>query len=139
MARLSRVTWVYALLAGAAFVLVGVLAVRLAGLAPSLPAPGGGDPGRAVLGSEGCLSCHTVSGQGGSMGPPLGAELAARGEAWIRDYLTSGRHIDVYPGNGHRAFRDLSPDRAGRLARYLASLTVSGAYQGHPDAPRPGP
>lgn len=91
-------------------------------------------PGRAVLGNEGCLSCHAVQGQGGNLAPELGAELAGRGEAWILDYLTSGRHLDVYPGNGHAMFAGLSEERARDLAGYLATLTVSSRYQG----PAPG-
>lgn len=91
--------------------------------------------GRVLLGSRDCLSCHAVQGQGGDMAPELGSELAARGESWILGYLTSGRNLDVYPGNGHRMFADLSPQQAQQLARYLASLTVSAQYQGPPGAP----
>jgi mono/diheme cytochrome c family protein len=138
MPRVRPVTLVYVVLSGAALVLVGTLAVRLAGMAPRVPGAGAAMPGRAFMGDAGCLSCHAVGGQGGGLGPPLGSELAARGEAWIADYLTSGQHIDVYPGHGHRAFATLTPDQARGIAAYLASLTVSSAYQGEPAPPPPG-
>lgn len=138
MRRVSPFTVVYVVLAAAAVGLVGVLAFRLAGVAP----PGTLDPalrpGRALMGAEGCISCHSVEGQGGTMAPPLGAELAQKGEPWIRDYLTSGTHIDVYPGHGHSAFRGLNPEQAREIARYLASLTVTSAYQGPPAPSPPG-
>lgn len=134
MPRLSRVTYVYGALAGAALVLVSVLAIRVGGLAPGGPgARADRSPGRALVGDLGCMSCHSIAGQGGTLAPPLGSELARKGEAWIREYLTSGRNIDVYPGHGHEAFERLDEARARRIARYLASLSVSGAYQG------PGP
>jgi mono/diheme cytochrome c family protein len=141
VAKLTRMTWVYIVLAGAAAVLVGVLAVRLKDLSP----PGGNYlmgasdtttlPGRALMGSQGCLSCHNVDGQGGNLGPPLGSEVAAKGEAWLQHYLTSGQNVDVYPGNGHSAFRDLTPEQARQIAHYLAGVSISGRYQGPPGAP----
>jgi mono/diheme cytochrome c family protein len=135
--RLSRVTWIYAALSGAALVLVGVLAVRMAGMAPRPPAAAPALPGRAVMGDAGCLSCHSIGGQGGGLGPPLGSELAARGAAWIEDYITSGKHIDVYPGHGHRVFTRLTAAQAHQIAAYLATLSVSTAYQGHPPETSP--
>lgn len=137
----TRTTWVYIVLAGAAVALVGVLAVRMAGLRP----PGGtylmgasdatALPGRALMGAQGCLSCHNVDGQGGNTGPPLGSEVAAKGEAWLQHYIASGEHIDVYPGNGHIAFKDLTPEQARQIAHYLAGVTVSGRFQGPPGSP----
>jgi len=138
MARVRPVTYLYVGLSGAALVLVGVLAVRLAGTVPRVPGAQAALPGRALMGDAGCLSCHAVGGQGGGLGPPLGSELAAKGEAWIADYLTSDKHLDVYPGHGHAAFAALTADQAGRIAEYLASLTVSATYQGPPAPPPPG-
>jgi mono/diheme cytochrome c family protein len=145
MPGLTRTTWVYIVLAGAAIALVGVLAVRMAGTGPP-----GGDylmagadatalPGRALMGGEGCLSCHNVDGQGGFTGPPLGSEVAAKGEAWLQHYMTSGEHIDVYPGNGHAAFNDLTPEQARQIAHYLAGVSVSGRFQGPSGSPAPEP
>ena len=94
------------------------------------PAQDGAHPGRQVMGNKGCLSCHAVQGQGGNMAPELGTELSAKGEDWILDYLTSGKHLDVYPGNGHAMFSGLSEDQARKLAGYLSTLTVSSRYQG---------
>jgi mono/diheme cytochrome c family protein len=139
--RLNRATYVYIVLAAAAFVLVGVLAVRLAQYAPTdaFGPIGPTDPtvlpGRALMGKQGCLSCHNVDGQGGNLGPPLGSEVAAKGEAWLQHYLTSGQNVDVYPGNGHSAFRDLTPEQARQIAHYLAGVSISGRYQGPPGAP----
>lgn len=135
MPRMRPNTAVYIVLAGAAFVLVGVLAIRTGGLGPQ----GGADApsGRALMGDLGCLSCHSIAGQGGNLAPPLGSELAARGEAAIVDYLTSGRNVNVYPGNGHAAFTELDGEQARRIARYLASLAVSGAYRGPPGTSPP--
>lgn len=100
----------------------------------SAPANSTAHPGRAVLGNEGCLSCHAVQGHGGNLAPELGSELSARGEGWIFDYLTSGTHLDVYPGHGHAMFARLSAVHARELAQYLSTLTVSSRYQG----PAPG-
>lgn len=141
MPRLNRATYAYIVLAGAAFALVGLVAVRLAHYAPSdaFGPIGPTDrtvlPGRALMGSQGCLSCHNVDGQGGNLGPPLGSETAAKGESWIQNYLTSGGHIDVYPGNGHSAFRDLKPEQARQIAHYLAGVAISARYQGPSGAP----
>lgn len=141
MPGLNRMTWVYIVLAGAAVALVGVLALRMAGQAPagSSYLMGTADtsvlPGRALMGAEGCLSCHNVDGQGGDIAPPLGSEVATKGEAWIQDYMTSGRNIDVYPGNGHVAFKGLSPEQSRQIAHYLAGVAVSGRFQGPPGNP----
>ncbi len=98
----------------------------------SAPANSTAHPGRAVLGNEGCLSCHAVQGHGGNLAPELGSELSDKGEGWIFGYITSGNHLDVYPGNGHAMFAKLSEAHARALAGYLSTLTVSSRYQGPP-------
>ena len=95
-----------------------------------------GHPGRDLLGGLGCMSCHQVLGQGGNLGPELGPGLAAKGAPWIRDYLTSGKHIDVYPGNGHDAFLQIDPSGAAELADYLAGISISTQYPGQPGGSR---
>lgn len=130
MASLHPRTVLYVALAGAALLLTGVLAVRLTGVVPGGPADLGGQPGRALMGDLGCMSCHSVAGQGGNLGPTLGSELAARGEDALFAYLTDPENVNVYPGNGHAAFTRIDGDDARRIARYLASLSVTGAYKG---------
>jgi mono/diheme cytochrome c family protein len=128
--RTTRTTAVYILLAAVVMVTVAILAGRVMGPALKMAQNGASDPGRAALGQLGCLSCHALAGQGGNLGPALGSELAKRGQPWIYDYVTSGAHIDVYPGNGHEAFAQLNDEQATLLSAYLAALSVTSRYKG---------
>jgi mono/diheme cytochrome c family protein len=136
--KFTRTTYVYLALLGAILLVIALIAVRLfdGSRMPSATSHPGGQPGRVLMGQFGCLSCHALQGQGGNMAPELGAELAARGAPWIHRYLTSGENLDVYPGNGHAMFSDITAGQAEQLTDYLSSLSVSSVYQGPPQAPR---
>jgi len=120
---------VYGLLFGVIMITLAVVALRMINQAPA-----SGDAvvpdGRTLFAGLGCASCHQVVGQGGNIGPPLGLETAAHGLDWLHDYLTSGQHLDVYPGMGHGDFERLTTPQARELAGYLASLSVSAEYRG---------
>jgi len=128
--RLSRPATIYILLATVVFGSLVLLVGRVLGPSLDMVTDGATEPGRAAMGQLGCLSCHALAGQGGNLGPELGSELAARGMPWIHDYLTSGDHIDVYPGNGHQAFTLLNEEQGRLLAEYLSELSISAQYQG---------
>ncbi|MBI5136744.1 MAG: cytochrome c [Nitrospirae bacterium] len=131
----SRIVTVYIALASVALALVAYLAVRVTGPMIEMTRDGATEPGRAALGQLGCVGCHAVAGQGGNLGPELGAELAAKGEPWIFAYITSGEHIDVYPGNGHEAFAKLNAEQARLLAAFLSQLSIPARYQGPTGSP----
>ncbi len=126
----SKSFLVYLVLGSSVLGAVGVLSVKLLGPTLKMAQNALTEPGRASLGQLGCLSCHALAGQGGSLAPPLGSELAAKGEPWIHDYLTSGKHIDVYPRNGHLAFTKLNSEQAQLLAAYLSGLSITSRYTG---------
>ena len=128
--RTTRTTAVYILLAAVVMVTVVILAGRVMGPALKMAQDGASDPGRAALGQLGCISCHSVAGQGGNLAPELGSELAERGQPWMYEYITSGEHLDVYPAHGHQAFTQLNDEQATLLAAYLAALTVTSRYKG---------
>ncbi len=129
MSRPKSFTVVLAL-GAVVLIAVAVLSVKLLGPVLEARQDAATEPGRAALGDLGCLSCHALAGQGGSLAPPLGGELGQKGERWIHDYLTSGKHVDVYPGNGHEAFTRLNPEQARLLAAYLAGLSITTHYTG---------
>ncbi len=119
-----------ALIAGIVLLLMaGAITMWMQGDAGNSPSIAGASNGRNLLGEQGCLACHAIAGQGGNLAPPLGAELADRGQPWLLEYLTSGTNINVYPGNGHQAFARLSHAQAVRMSELLAALSIPSHYQ----------
>ena len=96
--------------------------VRSLGRASQVQVPG--DPGK---GSElfrakgGCLACHTVNGQGGSLGPDLSEVGALRGPAFLREALLApGDALPTGPATGYPW---------GEYARYLLVHAVTAQGQ----------
>lgn len=64
--------------------------VRSLGRVESTPLPGNRERGREVFeGASGCVSCHTVVGKGGILGPDLSDVGLRRGAAYLRESLVS--------------------------------------------------
>jgi len=55
--------------------------------AAATPAPGNAAHGEAIYQSNGCASCHVVSGQGGTLGPELTAIGSRRGGTYLREAI----------------------------------------------------
>jgi len=55
--------------------------------AAARPGPGNAQRGAALYQSNGCASCHAVSGQGGVLGPELTSIGTRRGGPYLRDAL----------------------------------------------------
>ncbi len=85
--------------------------------------------GEQLFRSSGCLNCHKVRGQGGSVGPELaGATLMGKSRQWLTDQITNSRAH--FPKGGPKtamtAFSNLSKDELNDIVSYLMSLTGSG-------------
>ncbi len=61
--------------------------VKSFGRTKSKPLPGDSARGSALYGSNGCASCHVLSGSGGALGPELTRIGALRGPSYLRDAL----------------------------------------------------
>ena len=79
--------------------------------------------GRAIVRERGCLGCHVVEGQGGTMGPGLDGIAARRSEEFVRQQLRDPRANDpasLMPNLG------LGPAEVDAIWVYLK--TLDGAY-----------
>jgi ubiquinol-cytochrome c reductase cytochrome b subunit len=83
------------------------------------------EKGKQVFQSSGCVGCHAVNGEGGSIGPELsGGTLRGKSRKWLEDQITDpGSH---FPGTVMPAFTNLSREQLKNLVSYLMSL-ASGA------------
>ena len=61
--------------------------VRTLGRARARPLPGNAQHGATLYDSNGCASCHIVSGRGNALGPELTSIGALRGAPYLRDAL----------------------------------------------------
>jgi cytochrome c oxidase cbb3-type subunit III len=61
--------------------------VKSLGRTKSKPLPGDPTRGSALYGSNGCASCHVLSGSGGALGPELTRIGTLRGPTYLRDAL----------------------------------------------------
>jgi len=85
--------------------------------------------GEQIFRSSGCLNCHKVHGEGGSVGPELaGVTLKGKSRQWLTDQITNPRLH--FPKGGPKttmtAFSNLSKDELNDIASYLMSLTGGG-------------
>jgi ubiquinol-cytochrome c reductase cytochrome b subunit len=70
----------------------------------------------------GCIGCHRVHGEGGTVGPDLSGEGRARSRAWLEAQIRDpARH---FPGSPMPAFANLSDAQLGALVAYLSGLRV---------------
>ncbi len=92
--------------------------------------------GEQLFRSSGCLNCHKVRGEGGSVGPELaGATLRGKSRQWLTDQITNSRAH--FPKGGPKttmtAFSNLSKDELNDIVSYLLSLT--GSAEGAAESP----
>ncbi len=88
--------------------------------------------GSSLFSSEGCIACHSINGQGGSVGPDLSHIGSKKSLSWIKTQITNpGAHFAagttaningrsyqvIMPGN-----RNMSASKLNALASYLKSL-----------------
>jgi quinol-cytochrome oxidoreductase complex cytochrome b subunit len=77
--------------------------------------------GKAVYDRNGCAGCHTLAGQGGAVGPPLGGEGARRPDlAWQIQHLKDPASITK--GSTMPPYKQLSDKDLKALATFLLSL-----------------
>ncbi len=99
--------------------------------------------GAELFQSQGCISCHAVHGQGGSIGPDL-SNIGARGlsRQWLTTQIRDPRQHD--PDTVMPSFDSLSDKQVSQLVQYLQSLggTISqpaASSEGPADQPAEGP
>lgn len=88
--------------------------------------------GSSLFRSEGCIACHTISGQGGSVGPDLTHVGSRRSLSWLKTQITNpsahfaagsmatinGKsYMSIMPGHKH-----MPASKLNALAGYLKSL-----------------
>ncbi len=100
------------------------------GLPPLTPAQkAGAEQGKKVFASVGCMSCHTINGVGGKVGPDLSGEgLKAHSVAWLTDQIRNPKSHD--PKTVMPPFTMLSTVQVNQLVDYLSSLRGAPAASG---------
>jgi len=67
------------------------------------------EDGRKLYFSSGCAACHSIGGQGGSVGPALDGVGARRSPAWLMRHITnSEKHIEAQP-QAHETTTSMMP------------------------------
>jgi mono/diheme cytochrome c family protein len=104
--------------------------------------PGRGDPsslsaeaerGKQLFQTTGCMGCHAVHGQGGTVGPDLSNEgNAGHSRQWLITQIRDPRIHD--PQTAMPASRGLSDQQVNDLAAYLETLKAGQTQAGPGDA-----
>ena len=102
--------------------------------------PPSGDPpaantasvrGQKLFETAGCMSCHTVDGKGGKVGPNLSNEAdKGKSREWLTTQIENPRAHD--PQTIMPAFNNLSEEQVNDLVDYL--MTLSGKSSADADA-----
>ncbi len=85
--------------------------------------------GEQLFRTSGCLNCHKVHGEGGSVGPELsGLTLKGKSRQWLMEQITNSRaHFPKGgPTTSMTAFTNLSKEQLDEIVSYLISLTGGG-------------
>ncbi len=88
--------------------------------------------GASLFSSEGCIACHTINGEGGSVGPNLSHVGSKRSLSWIKTqiinpsaHFASGSSVTIN-GKSYMAImpshRHMPASQVNTLAEYLGSL-----------------
>ncbi len=75
--------------------------------------------GEAIYQASGCMACHTINGEGGSIGPDLSSVGATHDVAWLVQFLENPSVM--LPGSRMPA-HPLPPNEIQPVAEYLAGL-----------------
>lgn len=88
--------------------------------------------GASLFSSEGCIACHTIDGNGGSVGPDLTHVGSKRSLSWLKTQITNpsahfasgssvtingASYMAIMPGHKH-----MQASKLNALAEYLESL-----------------
>jgi sulfur oxidation c-type cytochrome SoxX len=99
--------------------------------------------GSQLVNSLGCIACHRVNGQGGTLGPELtGAILKGKSRPWL---ITQIRNPKAhFPNSIMPAFSSLTNQQVNEVVDFLLSLTqrekqlsLGSAVPGRPVSPHP--
>ncbi|MCL4428182.1 MAG: cytochrome c [Deltaproteobacteria bacterium] len=106
-----------------AVIFAGISAVSVSALAAS---------GSSLFGSEGCIACHTINGNGGQVGPNLSHIGSQRSLSWIKTqivnpgaHFASGSTVSLN-GKSYMAImpshKNMPASKVNAIAQYLESL-----------------
>ena len=115
--------------------LIGLYSSPAAPPAPPVPVTGkvavsqSVKEGELLFHSQGCISCHKVNGEGGSLGPALSREgTRGRSHDWLTMQVRNPKAHD--PTSIMPPFTSLSDSQVNALADYLMSLGATVAQPG---------
>ena len=107
----------------AAVIFAGISAISISAFAAS---------GSSLFGSEGCIACHTIDGNGGQVGPNLSHIGSQRSLSWIKTqivnpgaHFASGSAVTIN-GKSYMAImpnhKNMPASKVNTIAQYLESL-----------------
>jgi menaquinol-cytochrome c reductase cytochrome b/c subunit len=76
------------------------------------------EEGKEVTASSGCLACHKIGENGGTLGP----DLTHIGDRLARDAIARTLVNPTPPMPSYQSFRDERPEQFNELVNYVASL-----------------
>jgi len=79
-------------------------------------------PAAALVQQEGCLACHSVGGQGGTLGPRLEWIGGRHDAAWVARYLADPQALS--PGTRMPPFDQLSEGQRLMIGEFVVSLAA---------------
>lgn len=83
------------------------------------------DKGKALFHSEGCIGCHKINGDGGSIGPNLANEgIKGRNRQWLKTQIRNPK--SHFPSSVMPSFSALSDQQVNYLVDFLQSLGTDG-------------
>ncbi|MHB8880166.1 MAG: c-type cytochrome [Thermodesulfovibrionales bacterium] len=97
------------------FIIAGLALAGLAVIVLFFDLPEGSE----IFKREGCITCHSFKGSGGSAGPELTSVTSRRTDSWIRRQIRDPRSND--PSSAMPSFKHLSRKEITALIRYLKS------------------
>ena len=107
----------------AAVIFMGISAISVSAFAAS---------GASLFGSEGCIACHTINGNGGQVGPNLSHVGSQRGLSWLKTQIVNpGAHFAygstvTLNGKSYMAImpnhKSMPASKVNAIAEYLESL-----------------
>ena len=107
----------------AAVIFTGISAISISAFAAS---------GSSLFGSEGCIACHTIDGNGGQVGPNLSHIGSQRSLSWIKTQIVNpGAHFAsgstvAINGKSYMAImpshKSMPASKVNSIAQYLESL-----------------
>ena len=107
----------------AALIFTGISTISVSAFAAS---------GASLFGSEGCIACHTINGNGGHVGPNLSHIGSQRSLSWLKTQIvTPGAHFKsgTFATLNGKSYMVIMPNhksmpasKVNAIAEYLESL-----------------